>query len=197
MRWLKQQLRQRLRAQRSQLDLVHQQSYSIQIAHFLFQKNYFRQAQHLALYLPFAGEVWTSLILEQALTLQKSCYVPVVINSRYLQFVKIDKQTPLAPNRFGILEPSLSGVVKMAQQLDVVLLPLVAFDAKCRRLGMGGGYYDATFRSHTTTPIQTPRPLLIGLAYEFQRVACVPHTKLDLILDEVVTEKRIYHRVTN
>ena len=85
-------------------------------------------------------------------------------------------------NKMGILEP-VGGTPIIP---DIILVPLVAFDDNCNRLGYGGGYYDRYFASH-------PHAVKIGIAYELQRtdLSCVvePH---DIKLDYIVTEGGCY-----
>jgi 5-formyltetrahydrofolate cyclo-ligase len=89
-------------------------------------------------------------------------------------------------NRYGIDEYVARRTVA-ARQMDVVLLPLVAFDRQGRRLGQGGGYYDATFAFRMRRQ-HWKRPRLIGVAFSCQRVGQVPTDPHDVMLDAVVTE---------
>ncbi len=103
-----------------------------------------------------------------------------------LSFVRAEAGDPLSPNRYGIPEPQ-SGASANPQFLDLVLVPLVGFDDAGNRLGMGAGYYDRTFafrrgRRHWFGP------LLIGVAYECQRIDLLPAMPWDVPLDGVVTE---------
>ena len=79
----------------------------------------------------------------------------------------------------------------MARQLDVVIAPLVAFDESLNRLGMGGGYYDRTFAFRKRARVLR-RPVLIGVAYSFQRVDRLQPENWDVPLDVVITEKESY-----
>lgn len=185
---LKAQLRQRLRERRRRLLASYQAQCAQRITHHLLHSPYFQKAKHIALYAPFDGEVPTTPILERALLLHKYCYLPA-LKGNQLQFMQIDQHTPLIHNRYGINEPNSTVSTKVIppQALDLVLVPLVAFDRKGYRLGMGGGYYDRTFRKKGAK-----RPLLLGLGYDFQKVGFVPHTNLDVVLDAVITEKQFY-----
>ena len=99
-------------------------------------------------------------------------------------------ETKLIENRYKILEPKYNKEYEMqASQLDCVFVPLLAFDKIGNRLGMGAGFYDATFaftqqKQHT---IQ-----LIGLAYEFQHVDSLVPESWDVPLNAIITEKQIY-----
>src|SRR5690606_40461575 len=65
-------------------------------------------------------------------------------------------------------------------------LPLVAFDARGNRLGMGGGFYDRTFARAPRA--RTLRPRLVGLAHHFQQVASLPAEPWDIPLDAIATD---------
>ena len=97
----------------------------------------------------------------------------------------------LRPNRWGIKEPilKLQHCLK-PEQLDLVLLPLVAFDMEGHRLGMGKGYYDRAFAFRCQT---TGKPFLLGLAHECQLSGqLLPVAAWDVDLDAVATAFRIY-----
>lgn len=185
---LKNIIRQRLKQQRLSLDSSFQSQASEKIAKRIFQHRHFIQASHIAFYSATQGEISTQLILERALALKKCCYFPV-LSQQTLQFIKVDKETTLTLNQYGILEPQYSAAQLIApQKLDLVLLPLVAFDNRGHRLGMGKGYYDKTFAFRK----RTLKPNLMGLAYDFQRTTMIPSSNLDVLLDEIVTEKKCY-----
>lgn len=189
----KQSLRRILQEKRRLLSPSLQKSYSEQICHRLLTQPFFEQAQHLALYLGFAGEVCTLPILEKALAMGKSCYLPLLAGE-HLRFVKTNQHSCLTKNKFGILEPHWDPRDAIQPQaLDLVLLPLVAFDKTCHRLGMGGGYYDKTFSFKKTS---VPPPL-VGLAYDFQCVEHVPHSDLDILLEAIITEKNTYQYLSS
>jgi 5-formyltetrahydrofolate cyclo-ligase len=187
---LKQQLRQRIREKRSRLTLEEQRHYAQKITFHLLRQAEFVRARHIALYMAFNNEVSTERILAYGLTQHKVCYLPILQNDNHLQFVKINHCSHLGKNKYGILEPdSTNAHIVAPHQLDLVLVPLVAFDDAFHRLGMGGGYYDRTFAFKRR---QKKGPLLVGLGYEFQRLKHVPHSNLDVSLDMAVTEKQRY-----
>ncbi len=72
--------------------------------------------------------------------------------------------------------------------IDLIAVPGVAFDASGRRLGRGGGYYDATLAQLPAGAVR------VGLAFEVQIVPSVPDEQHDATLDTVVTERMIYGR---
>ena len=79
-----------------------------------------------------------------------------------------------------------------AEELDLVLVPLVAFDSTGTRLGMGGGFYDRSFAFPRGANEMGRRPHPLGLGYEFQAVAELVRQPWDVPLDAVVTERALY-----
>lgn len=191
MRWLKQQLRRQIREKRSQLTFTEKQLAARRVSMRLRQQPVYQKAQHIALYMSHHDEISTNLILRLALKQQKSCYLPVITPASSLVFVKVDNETGLEKNRFGILEPISRTKLIYPWQLDLVLTPLVAFDGTLHRLGMGGGYYDRTFAAGD---MKKHMPYMLGLAYDLQRIYRLPHSDLDILLDMVITEKRCYYK---
>lgn len=191
MRWHKAELRRHMQGKRRLLTSLEQHTAASMITERLLQQPEYRQAQHIAFYMNFNAEISTQSLLWHALKLGKSCYLPIVTSTHRLQFIKVDSQSSLHKNRYGILEPNQTHAnTRRAGQFDLVLVPLVAFDAALHRVGMGGGYYDRTFAMKN----RLERPCLVGLGYDFQRVNKLPHSDLDVSLDMVVTEKRLYKK---
>ena len=140
-------------------------------------------------YLPVGGEFDVLPLLNQALWMGKQCYLPVVPKrpGRPLGFVPLDGRQRLGKNRYGIAEPH--GRLTPARGLDVLVLPLVAFDPAGHRLGMGGGYYDATLAHQRVTG--WPRPWRLGVAFECQRADALPAEPWDMGLNALLTEARL------
>lgn len=181
-----QEIRQRLRKRRREISPEIQ---DICANHLLEQfLLYFslKKFQQIAAYFAFEGEINPALIVEHLWSMQKKVYMPVLNdNSKTMQFAKYQKNTVLKPNRFGIPEP-LTDERLSAQSLDLILLPLVAFDKKGNRLGMGAGFYDATLK------LLKSKPRLIGLGYDFQCVDHITNKESDVMLDGILTEKGYY-----
>jgi len=94
----------------------------------------------------------------------------------------------LEPGYCGLLEPPAGSDEASLDEIGLVLVPGVAFDAECHRLGMGGGFYD---RLLAALP---PTTLKIALAFDEQIVDAVPCEEHDAMLDAVVTPSRIFRR---
>lgn len=148
----------------------------------------YRRAQRVALFLAFDGEPSLAPLVERARRQRKHLFVPVLRGMK-MTFAELLPGATLAPNFFGILEPKLGRKID-ARKLDLVLTPLVAFDERGVRIGVGRGYYDRAFkflrhRSHWR------RPKLLGVAYELQRVEPLTPSSWDVPLWGVVTESRV------
>lgn len=94
-------------------------------------------------------------------------------------------------NQFGIPEPDIDvRNVFAPQQLDVILVPLLAFDTAGGRIGSGAGFYDRSF-AFLSQRARPSRPLLVGVGYALQQVAALPVAEWDVPLDAVVTEDEL------
>jgi 5-formyltetrahydrofolate cyclo-ligase len=150
----------------------------------------FRRAQRIALFLAFDGEPSLAPLIDAARRQGKRLYVPV-LRGMTMAFAELEPGGTLAANFFGIMEPKL-GAKLDARKLDLVLTPLVAFDDRGVRVGVGRGYYDRCFRflRHRS---QWRRPKLLGVAYELQRVPPLVPNSWDVPLWGVVTEAGVRH----
>jgi 5-formyltetrahydrofolate cyclo-ligase len=136
----------------------------------------------------FDHEVLTDGLIRQAIASGKQMVLPVVqIDRSHLMLYAIEAlDRDVAPGYRGILEPQpqhARAVVPHA--LDLVLVPGVAFDLQGGRLGFGAGLYDRLLG-------QLPRDIAkIGLAFDFQVISRLPHQPHDVLLDAIVTDRRV------
>lgn len=177
---LKSELRQRMRQWRQQLSPEQQSSAALGLSDQCTALPGWANAQHIGLYLSADGEVSTAELAERVRATGKTPYLPVLENKR-LRFAQWNAGIALVANRYGIGEPDESVRRHDAQALDILCLPVVAWDRYGTRLGMGGGYYDRTLA-------QAPRPLLVGLAHSGQEADALPRDDWDITLDWIVTE---------
>jgi len=147
-----------------------------------------RQARHVAAYMPADGEIDVLPLLREARRQGKRTYLPVLHPlGRGLRFRPWAPGSPMRANRFGIPEPRARRHERSGRRLDLVLAPLVAFDDHGNRLGMGGGFYDRTFAFRSRLA-RWRRPRLVGVGYAFQRVPRLERRHWDVRLDTVLTE---------
>jgi 5-formyltetrahydrofolate cyclo-ligase len=182
------QLRRDLRAKRRALpEAVRAQADRAILAHLTAMPEY-RRARHIAFFLAFDGEPSLQPLVGAARRQRKHLYVPV-LRGMTMTFAELAPSAKLEPNFFGILEPKL-GAKRSARKLDLVLTPLVAFDERGVRMGVGRGYYDRAFEflRHRT---HWRRPKLLGVAYELQRVPQLAANSWDVPLWGVVTEAKV------
>jgi 5-formyltetrahydrofolate cyclo-ligase len=189
-------LRRQLKAARSAVSLIQRRHAARASLRLALRHGLLLRAQRIGFYLPNGGEFDSHPVLNQALLMQRECYLPLVPRrGRILRFGRFNRNTRMTTNRYGIAEPVDARPIR-ARQLDLLLIPLVGFDQQGYRLGMGGGYYDATlaFMHHRRL---WRKPRLVGVAYECQRVAMLPHDPWDMPLDAVLTERQLYRFASN
>ncbi len=148
-------------------------------------------AKMVSSYVGVKSEVATLPLISAALAAGKGVAVPVVEGSG-LTLYRIESVDDLAPAPFGLLEPRRELRRKarrlVASTIKLFLVPGVAFDAKCGRLGYGKGYYDGLLgriKAHIPT---------VGLAYDVQMVPAVPILPTDVRVGSVLTESARYSR---
>jgi len=143
-------------------------------------------ARRVAAYRAVRGEIPLDALLDGPR--REAFTVPRVVGDD-LEFVAWCEGQSFAPGSFGIPEPVDGEAVAFADH-DAVLVPLTAFDGRCRRLGQGGGFYDRALAS-LPSGAATGRPAAIGVAYSFQQVARIPEDRWDVPLDAVATDAGI------
>ena len=187
-RQLRQQLRRDMRRRRRALSPAEQRAASQRFANRLSSSLIFRRARHIGLYLAADGELDPLPALLGADNARRTLYLPVLPKhaDAVLHFVRWTPGEALVANRFGIGEPAMRGRrLTPLWRLDLLLLPLVAFDIAGNRLGMGGGFYD---RALAALPRQPKRPHLAGVAHHFQKAETLPLAPWDQPLSEIITD---------
>lgn len=181
-------LRTQMRKRRRNVSSWQQRQAANSVAKLLRRQPIYKRSQHIAFYLANDGEVSLQPLMADALHRGKACYLPA-INGRKMEFVQYLPEQELTRNRFGILQPQPEAIVNHPQLLDLVLMPLVAFDSSGNRLGMGGGYYDRYFSFKKDQPDTNPQ--LLGVAHDFQEVGQLTAQYWDIPLDGVVTSTQL------
>ena len=188
------QLRRLLRQTRRALSPQAQRQAACSLYRQLAQHPTYRRARHLALYLPTDGEIDPRPLLREAQRRGKAVYLPVLKPwpRTRMVFQRLRPGEMLIANRFGIAEPRNNPAwQRPTWTLDLVLLPLVGFDAQGGRLGMGGGFYDRSL-AYLRMRKNWHMPTLLGLAHECQRVEELAMASWDVPLQATVTDKAWY-----
>jgi len=182
--------RHRLRAERRTLDAPTRARAEADICAALERLGLFHRGAHVALYFPMPGEVDVRPCLELAWRRGARAYVPRIASrrKRRMLFTPWTAGGMRRTNAFGIVEPGSAVGARAVVDLDVVVLPLVGFDRRGNRLGMGAGYYDRALRRRLDTTRHWRRPRLVGVAFACQELPSIPVSPWDVPLDLVVTE---------
>lgn len=108
---------------------------------------------------------------------------PKVRNTTFMDFFLIHERNDLEAGCLGILEPKTNVLIN-PNDLDAIVVPLVAFDENKNRIGHGKGYYDRY--------LATTNALKIGVAFEMQKVEPFVKSEFDVTLDYIVSESKVY-----
>jgi 5-formyltetrahydrofolate cyclo-ligase len=143
----------------------------------------FSMAKTLALYAPIHHEVDTVLVQRQALFLGKRVVFPTV-EGVALAFRQINAEADLVAGAFGIRSPGTASPAVPVDEIDIFIIPGVAFDLAGRRIGYGKGYYDRALH-----PLERCGRL-VGFCYDFQLVDAIVGEPHDVTMDVIVSETR-------
>ncbi|AWH90387.1 5-formyltetrahydrofolate cyclo-ligase [Buchnera aphidicola (Melanaphis sacchari)] len=151
----------------------------------------FHIAKNIGCFLSFDSEIDTYPLIKKLWLNKKNVFVPVIrsFSKKKIFFVPFTSQSILHPNKYNILEPYFDDKDIISElYLDIVIVPLVGFDLKGFRLGMGGGFYDNFLRNWKLKKI-----IPIGYAYDFQLIkSYMIEESWDISLPIVLTPKKIY-----
>lgn len=185
-------LRASLRARRAAVSAAERARAARQVARHADQALNLRSGRRIGIYAATAEELDTSCLIELALRRGCLVYLPRIDRRKRVALMHF---APLSArwtvNRFGITEPAGPPLASV-RLLDVVFLPLVGFDRRGVRLGMGGGYYDRAF-SFRRLRSSWHAPLLVGIGYASQEVERITPAAHDVLLDLVITERGVLH----
>lgn len=186
----RQDIRQHVRHLRRNLTSEQQEQAADQLAEHAINIAPIANAQRIALFLSVDGEINTRPLIAKLWQQKKQVYLPVLhpFSPGNLLFIRYTPETSLALNKLRIPEPPLD-ITQLAtlDQLDVVLVPLVAFDHAGQRLGMGGGFYDRTLQNW-----QQHGFLPVGIAHDCQRVEALPVAAWDVPLPAILTPAKLW-----
>ena len=151
----------------------------------LIRKHFFKKKISIAGYYTSNHEVDILKLIELATQKKYKIALPVIKSRNSMTFKLWKIKEPLYVNNFGILEPKSSNKQVVP---DLILVPLVAFDAKLNRIGYGKGYYDRALRKLIK---KEKKIITIGIAYSFQEYKKIPTNKHDFKLHYIFTEQGI------
>ena len=184
-------LRNALIARRRRLSRSEIHRCSVRAARNFWRLNATWRSHRIGCYFAVNGELDCKPVIQGAWARKRAVYLPVLHRSELL-FAAYKSGTPLRRNRYGIPEPVCAAhELLRATELDLVVTPLLAFDGSGTRLGMGGGYYDRSFRALKNRK-RWRHPRLVGLAYAFQQVSLLERRNWDIPLTAISTEQHSF-----
>lgn len=145
----------------------------------LLDSSVFKKARTVMFYLSFGGEVNTKEMIRAAKKLGKIVTVPVCDSHRRMRPCILTDTVRLKIGPYGVREPALQNPINI-KDLDLAVIPGLAFDKEGRRLGRGKGCYDYFLKK------LPKRTVSIGLAYDFQILPVVPTTKRDISVNRIL-----------
>jgi len=187
-------LRQQLRRTRRAISHLESSNVSLTVARLLGRHPLIKPGARIGVYLALPGELSLQPFIE--LAWQRGCqlFVPHITHTRrrQMKFYPLQRGSRLQTHRWGM--PQLHAAARHqacpADRLDVVLVPLVGFDAHGNRLGMGAGFYDRHF-ARLSRARYWHRPHLLGVAYACQEIPTLDTQPHDVRLEQIVTERDI------
>lgn len=175
-------IRKDIKAKRLQMDLETFSLYSQHIHQQVMIHPQIQQASMIACYVSLPKEVETLSLIQELLKTKRVC-VPKV-NQDTMDFYEIDSLDDLKEGYFHVLEPTTTALI-LPEDIDCMLVPMLAFDKQKYRVGYGKGFYDKYFA-------RGYHGYKLGLAFSFQYVEHIQINSYDYALNEIITESQRY-----
>lgn len=180
---MKNELRREMKLKRRVLSKEETEKYSDVITQKLFLQKELQSARAVMTYASAFNEVSTDSITDELFRMGKRVAIPVSnIDTETITISYLAGNDAFTKGAYGIREPKHIREAKLAD-IDVIIVPALAFDLSCNRLGFGKGYYDKLLADF--------RGFKIGICYDFQIADTVFPAPHDIPMDIIITEKRI------
>ena len=186
MKNLKKETRKKMIKMRGSLSKEYRVEGSKDILNSLVTDKRVEDADTIFVFLSFGIEVDTLPLVEQLLGAGKSVCIPLIVDKN-MKAIGIDNLHQLQKNKMGILEPLGDEREVHREEIDLIVVPGVAFDSRGYRIGYGGGYYDKFMEDMKRS---VPK---IAISYDIQIIEKVNKDPWDIRVDSLVTEKRTLH----
>ncbi|NMA95637.1 MAG: 5-formyltetrahydrofolate cyclo-ligase [Clostridiales bacterium] len=180
-------IRKAIYKRRSELDDKEKSFMDDKVFKRLIEHKLFKSSEAIFIYVSFDGEVDTHRIIDYALDEGKIVCVPKIhTKEEGIMVTKIDNLSSLIEGYFGILEPPAGSKQMDIEDMDLIIMPGLAFDEDGNRVGYGGGFYD---RLLAKSQVRVPR---IALSYTFQLFNSLPSNRWDEKIDIIITDKKMF-----
>lgn len=181
-------LRKEILDKRKKIDVTEKEKMDERILETVYSSEYYKLAKNIFVYISFDTEINTRDFIKESLNNNKRIYVPrTEIKTRLMDAVEIKSLDNLSESSYGIPEPSINDPYIDPNELDLIIVPGVAFDRRGGRVGYGAGFYDRYFKKVNKDNIK--RITKLALAYDFQVLDKVPTSYHDVPVDYIITEK--------
>ncbi|MGL4990596.1 MAG: 5-formyltetrahydrofolate cyclo-ligase [Sarcina sp.] len=173
-------LRDLMKQKRKMMNYDEKKKFDERIRENVLGSSEYKNSRFIFIYVSMNEEVDTIEIIKIALKQGKTVAVPKVLNKEEMIAVKINSLDDLkARGAFGILEPI--DILNVSKEIDLCIMPGLAFTKKGERLGYGGGYYDRFLLKYNNIK-------KISLAYSYQIVTDIYSCEYDINVDRIITE---------
>ncbi len=159
------------------------EAWSQEIEHRVLVMNECRKAKRIMCYYALPGEVQTVSLIRALLRENKEVYLPVTKTDFQMDAVRLRDADAVHAGALRVMEPDEGERIDPAQ-LDLILVPGLAFDRGGGRMGYGAGCYDRF--------LPGCRALIVGLAFEFQLIGRVKMEAHDVFMQRIITERAVY-----
>ncbi|HXT85193.1 MAG TPA: 5-formyltetrahydrofolate cyclo-ligase [Verrucomicrobiae bacterium] len=158
---------------------------SLHIQDFFLNSHYFSNSKTIGAYFPILNEVQTFEVIQKSLSCKKKICLPRLDNNE-INFYQFSAYDNLVKGKYNIFEPKIDNN-NLCEDMDIIIIPGVAFDKRGYRIGYGKGYYDKFLNKFLNKNLT-----LIGFGYEFQILSFNMPTEVhDVKMDAIITNKEI------
>lgn len=181
----KQDIRKIIKRKRQELNRNIKADLDIKIMNNFFNSEYIKQSNVVFIYVNMESEINTINIINKLFHMGKRVAVPKVLpGTREMVALEIKSLSDLNESgAFGILEPDMTKK-DVGNEVDLIILPGLAFDKRGYRIGYGGGFYDRFLEAHNEVK-------RVSLCYNFQIIENVPYEEFDEAVDTIITEDKV------
>ncbi|MGL4109416.1 5-formyltetrahydrofolate cyclo-ligase [Clostridium sp. LP20] len=181
----KQSIRKAIISKRDSIDTKSKMAMDSRIKDKLKESIFYKNSRNIFIYIGFGSEIDTAKYIEEFLLEGKEIFVPRTdMKNKVMEAVKINSLMELTESSYGILEPDIEVEAINKNDIDLVILPGVAFDKSGGRIGYGGGYYDKYLEGMNSDIVK------LAITYDFQVLDEVPFEEHDIKADYIITECR-------
>ncbi|MDL2206373.1 5-formyltetrahydrofolate cyclo-ligase [Eubacteriales bacterium OttesenSCG-928-N13] len=177
-------LRREMRARRDAITAKDREILSMQLRERIFAMEEYQGACRLMCYAAIGSEPDLSQVIERALMDGKSLYLPRTEQHHVMRAVRFHEGERLALGKMNVPEPQGDETID-PREIDLILVPGVAFDRAGNRMGYGAGYYDRFLVNGSG--------LKLGVCFEQQLLDALPTDENDIQMDALVTERAQYN----